>query len=103
MTDKKFITGLLLKPKHERAPDYVICKLSIKREELIAWLQEQDGEWINADVKESQNGKLYAQVDEWKPDRQRTQPERRPQQRAPQRQQAQPPADEFYDDENLPF
>lgn len=102
MTDKKFISGLIVKPKHERAPDYVICKLSIKREELIAWLQEQDGEWINADIKESQGGKLYAQVDEWKPDRQRQQTEPRPQQRAPQRQQAQPAADDFHDDD-IPF
>ncbi|KAB7765366.1 hypothetical protein [Xanthomonas sp. LMG 12461] len=97
MTDKKFITGLIVKPKHERAPGYVICKLSIKREELIAWLQEQDGEWVNADIKESQGGKLYAQVDEWKPDRQQ-QPERRPQQRS----QPKPASDEF-DDDNIPF
>lgn len=97
MTDKKFIAGLILKPKHERAPEYVICKLSIKREELIAWLQEQEGEWVNADIKESQGGKLYAQVDEWKPDRQRQQTERRTQQRS----QPKPASDEF--DDQIPF
>lgn len=71
MSDTKFINGLIVKPKRDGAPDYVICKLSIKRQELIAWLQQQDGEWINADVKESQGGKLYAAVDDWKPDGQR--------------------------------
>lgn len=66
-TDPKFIDGLIVKAPHERAPEYVKAKLSIKREELIAWLQQQDGEWINADIKVSQNGKWYVAVDDWKP------------------------------------
>lgn len=66
-TETKFIDGLIVKAPHENAPDYVIAKLSIKREELIAWLQGQQGDWINADIKESQGGKMYAAVDTWKP------------------------------------
>jgi len=66
-TEKKFIDGLIFKAPHENAPEYVIAKISIKRQELIAWLQSQTGEWINADLKESQQGKLYAAVDDWKP------------------------------------
>ena len=65
--DPKFIDGLIVKAPNERAPEYVKAKLSIKREELIAWLQSQQGEWINADVKVSQGGKWYAAVDDWKP------------------------------------
>lgn len=65
--EPKFIDGLIVKAPHERAPEYVKAKLSIKREELIAWLQQQDGEWVNADVKVSQGGKWYAAVDDWKP------------------------------------
>lgn len=65
--DTKFIDGLIFKAPHENAPDYVIAKISIKRAELIAWLQSQTGDWINADLKESQQGKLYAAVDDWKP------------------------------------
>jgi hypothetical protein len=34
----------------------------------MAWLQAQQGDWINADVKVSQGGKWYAAVDEWKPE-----------------------------------
>src|SRR5207342_3320309 len=45
-TEKKFIDGLIFKAPHENAPDYVIAKISIKRQELIAWLQSQEGEWI---------------------------------------------------------
>jgi hypothetical protein len=65
--DAKFINGLLVKAPHERAPEYVKAKLSIKREELIAWLQSERGEWINADIKVSSGGRWYASVDDWKP------------------------------------
>jgi hypothetical protein len=66
--EAKFIDGLIVKAPNERAPEYVKAKLSIKRQELMAWLQAQQGDWINADVKVSQGGKWYAAVDEWKPD-----------------------------------
>lgn len=65
--ETKFIDGLIVKAPNENAPEYVKAKLSIKREELIAWLQRQSGEWINADIKVSQGGKYYAAVDDWKP------------------------------------
>lgn len=65
--DTKFINGLIVKAPNENAPEYVKAKLSIKREELIAWLQSESGEWINADIKVSQAGKWYASVDDWKP------------------------------------
>lgn len=65
--DAKFINGLIVKAPNENAPEYVKAKLSIKREELIAWLQSETGEWINADVKVSHGGKWYAAVDDWKP------------------------------------
>lgn len=106
MSDKKFIDGLIVKPPRDGAPQYLVCKLSIKREELIAWLQQQDGEWINADVKISQGGKFYAQVDDWKPDGQRRGGNRPPAPRedAQRQQQAQqqPPLDDFVDDD-IPF
>jgi lipopolysaccharide export LptBFGC system permease protein LptF len=63
--DNKFIDGLIVKAPNDRAPEYVKAKLSIKRAELIAWLQSQAGEWINADVKVSQQGKWYAAVDDF--------------------------------------
>lgn len=106
MTDKKFIEGLILKPKHERAPEYVLCKLSIKREALIAWLTQQDGEWINADIKQAQTGKLYAQVDDWKPDGQRqVAPQRSVTAKGRNGRVESPPPDDFADDDldSLPF
>ena len=94
MTDTQFIPGLLFKAPNERAPDYVKAKLSIKRAELLAWLQQQTGDWINADIKVSQNGKWYAAIDNWKPDGGKRQDA------APA--QAQAPSDGFADD-SIPF
>jgi hypothetical protein len=93
--DTQFIQGLIVKAPHERAPEYVKAKLSIKREELIAWLQQQSGEWINADVKVSRGGKWYCAVDEWKRDG----GERKPQRSTPS---SSAPADEF-EDSIIPF
>ena len=52
MSDIIFVDGLMIKPPHEKAPDFVKCAISIKREALITWLRTQTDEWINIDVKE---------------------------------------------------
>lgn len=65
--DIEFINGLSFKAPNENAPEYVKAKGSIKRAELIAWLQTKDGEWVNFDLKVSNGGKWYAAVDNWKP------------------------------------
>ena len=67
MSDIEFVDGLLVKAPHDNAPDFVKASISIKREELIAWLQGKSGEWINLDVKVSRGGKWYASVNDWKP------------------------------------
>lgn len=95
MSDIKFIDGLIVKAPNDRAPDYVKAKLSIKREELIGWLQQQPGEWVNADIKVSQGGKWYAAVDDWKPNGQRSE--------RPQRQAQPEPAGNDFSDESIPF
>ncbi len=102
--EPQFINGLIVKAPHENAPEYVKAKLSIKREELIETLQGMDGEWVNAEIKVSQNGKWYVAVDAWKPEGQRggTSGSRggAPQRERPAR--ASNPVDEF-DDSSIPF
>jgi hypothetical protein len=61
-----FVNGLIFKPKHQNAPDFVQGKLSINVKNLREWLDTQTGEWINADIKLSKEGKYYIQVDEYK-------------------------------------
>jgi hypothetical protein len=106
MSDEiEFIDGLIVKPPHENAPDFVIAKVSIKREELIEWLEARDGEWINADIREAKSGKYYAAVDNWKPSKDGGGERTQRQDPAPRRQQPAtqpPPADDFADDD-IPF
>jgi len=64
---KQFVDGLMAKKPRDTAPDWIKCNLSIKREELAAWLTGQTEEWINIQVCESKTGKWYAEVDTWKP------------------------------------
>lgn len=66
MGNVRFVDGLLAKKPHEKAPEFVKCALSIRREELAQWLLNQEGEWLSIDVKESRNGKWYCAVNEWK-------------------------------------
>ena len=99
--DTKFINGLMFKAPNDNAPEYVKAKGSIKREELIAWLQSETGEWVNFDLKVSQNGKWYAAVDNWKPNQGNGTPRNnapRPQRREPER-----PFDEVPLDDDIPF
>jgi len=63
----EFLNGLIVKKPREGAPDFVKGSISIKREELIQALSAKSDEWINLDIKESRDGKLYAQVNTWKP------------------------------------
>ena len=65
MSEIKFVDGLMVKKPHYKAPDFIKASLSIKREELISWLQGESSEWINIDVKESKKGSWYAQVNDW--------------------------------------
>jgi len=93
----EFIDGLIVKAPNEKAPEYVKAKLSIKREDLIEWLESREEEWINADVKVSQGGKWYCAVDTWKPNQGERQESRKPaQSKAPQ-------ADSFDDSDSIPF
>lgn len=68
MSEKQFVNGLIVK-RNENAPDWVYANLSINREELIAWLEAQEGKWVNVVLKRAKSGKGYAEVDNWKPPR----------------------------------
>lgn len=71
MTDKEFVPGLFAKPPHPNSPDFVKASVSIKVKDLGNFLREKNKageEWVNVQLKESQGGKWYAEVDNWKPD-----------------------------------
>jgi len=70
MSDQEmtFVDGLVIRPPHEKAPEFVKAQISMKREELIAWLTGRTEEWINVDVLVSKStGKWYGKLNDYKP------------------------------------
>ena len=66
-TEKVFAQGLIVK-RRENAPSFVTCSLSVKADEFKAFIdQHQSNGWVNLNVKQSQGGKYYAELDTWKP------------------------------------
>jgi len=68
MSDIQFIDGLIVKAPRDGGPDFVKASLSIKREDLVDWLNDQESDWINADIKVARSGKWYVAVNDWKPE-----------------------------------
>lgn len=56
------------KPR-EGSPEFVKGRLSFKVAEVIPFLQkyETNGGWVNVDLKKSAGGKLYLELNIWKP------------------------------------
>ena len=69
MEEKKFAKGLFAK-RNEKAPDFVVCYLSIKSDEFIQFLKENtnDKGYVNLQVlKSREKGTLYAVLDTFEP------------------------------------
>jgi hypothetical protein len=67
--EKQFIDGLIFKKPKEGAPAFIKGSISIKVEELKAFLDKhQSNGWVNIDLKESQGNKYYAELNTWKPE-----------------------------------
>jgi hypothetical protein len=65
--DKIFADGFVFK-RNEKAPDFVVGNISIKVEEAVAFLkQHTKNGWVNLQVKNSQGGKYYMELDTFEP------------------------------------
>lgn len=71
MSDIQYIEGLRIKEpvtkEGKPLPDFIKAKGSINRLDMMAWLAQQEEDWINFDVKVSKKGNWYCAVDDWKP------------------------------------
>lgn len=74
--EKVFADGMIFKKKHDNAPDFIKGHISIKVDDFVKQLQEQKDErgWVNLDMKVSKGGKLYFEVNTWKPEKQDNEP-----------------------------
>jgi hypothetical protein len=86
--EKVFAEGIIFK-RNDNAPDFVIGSMSVKVEEFVPFLQANSKNgWTNLNVKKSQSGKIYVELDTFEP---KPQGAPAPQQAsAPAPQQAQP-------------
>jgi len=101
VADMKFVDGMFVKAPHANAPDFVKASISLKVVEMLAWLNQQQGEWVNLDVKESREGKWYVSVSTFEP---KPPSERNGQGQddgSPECHQGNPPKDYFND--SIPF
>ena len=66
--DKIFADGFIVK-RNDTAPEFVVASVSVKVDDFGKFVKEhQDNGWINMDIKKSQQGKFYAELNTWKPE-----------------------------------
>ena len=66
--EKRFPTGMYLNPPREGAPEFVRGSISIKKAEVLEWLnqeQSNDKGYVNLDVLKSREGKLYLAINDY--------------------------------------
>lgn len=66
--EKIFTEGLIFKLPRQNAPDFVKGSVSIKADEFVEFIKKhQKNGWLNIDLKVSQGGKAYAELNSWEP------------------------------------
>ena len=68
--EKVFAEGIYFDKPREGAPDFIKGRISLKREALLPFVEKHTNEkgYINLDLKKSQGGKLYLELNDWKPE-----------------------------------
>lgn len=65
--EKVFADGFIFK-RNEKAPDFVVGRVSVKVDEAIAFLRKHDKNgWVNLDVKTARTGNFYMELDTFEP------------------------------------
>jgi hypothetical protein len=66
---KIFVSGMSFKRPREGAPEFVKGQISINVKSFIDWFKQHANgkEWLNIDLKSSKEGKLYLELNTFKP------------------------------------
>jgi len=70
MSEIVFAQGMFFAKPSEKAPEFVLGKISIKRIEFLEWLDQQtenDKGYVNLDVLMGKSGKPYVKLDNFVP------------------------------------
>lgn len=65
--EKIFADGFVFK-RNEKAPDFVVGRLSIKVDDATAFIQQHEKSgWVNLNVKTARSGNFYIELDTFNP------------------------------------
>lgn len=65
--DKIFADGFSFK-RNEKAPEFVIGRLSMKVDDAIAFMRQHEKKgWVNLEVKTARSGNYYIELDTYEP------------------------------------
>lgn len=69
MSEINFPNGIKFEKPKEGTPDFIKGKISINVLDFSMWMEANKNErgWINIDLKKSKEGKLYLQLNDYKP------------------------------------
>jgi hypothetical protein len=73
MKEKIFADGMMFKRPREGAPDFVKGAISVKVDSFTEFIKKHNkNNWVNLDLKESKEGKLYLELNTWEKSEQKS-------------------------------
>jgi hypothetical protein len=77
MADKIFAEGMHFDPPADAAPTWVKGKISIRVRDFIPFLEQHKNErgFVTIDIKESKGGNYYCELNQWRKDQRKKEPE----------------------------
>ena len=95
--EKIFADGFSFK-RNEKAPDFVVGRLSIKAEDGVAFIrQHEKGGWVNLNIKTARSGNHYVELNTYEPTQGGAKPQSEP------KPKAEPKVKDAEDGDELPF
>jgi hypothetical protein len=67
MADEKIFANGFSFTRRENAPEWHIGRVLCKKEDAIAFLREQEGEWVGLNINIGRSGKAYLELDTFVP------------------------------------
>lgn len=65
--EKIFADGFSFK-RNEKAPDFVVGRLSLKADDAVAFIREYEKNgWVNLNIKTARSGNHYVELDTYEP------------------------------------
>ena len=65
--EKIFADGFSFK-RNEKAPDFVVGRMSIKADDAVAFIREHEKNgWVNLNIKTARSGNHYVELDTYEP------------------------------------